>query len=146
GPGGKNIKAIQAETGAEINIEDDGTVHIYASKQAGLDRAKEMIDRMFAEIEIGKAYTGKVVSITAFGAFMEVLPGKDGLVHISELAEGRTEKVEDVVKKGDVITAKCLGVDERGRVKMSRRAWLREQQAAEAEQDVKETTIPLASE
>ena len=133
GPGGKNIKGIQAESGAEINIEDDGTVHIYASKQEGLDRAKAMIDRMFQEIEVGKVYTGKVVSITQFGAFMEVLPGKDGLVHVSELAEGRTEKVEDIVKKGDVITAKCLGVDEKGRVKMSRRAWLRDQKAAEAE-------------
>jgi len=146
GPGGKNIKGIQAESGAEINIEDDGTVHIYASKQAGLDRAKEMIDRMFAEIEVGKIYTGRVVSTTAFGAFMEVLPGKDGLIHVSELAEGRTENVEDVVKKGDVVTAKCLGVDEKGRVKMSRRAWLREQKAAEAEGNVQETTIPLGAE
>jgi polyribonucleotide nucleotidyltransferase len=124
---------IQAESGAEINIEDDGTVHIYASKQEGLDRAKAMIDRMFQEIEVGKVYTGKVVSITQFGAFMEVLPGKDGLVHVSELAEGRTENVEDIVKKGDVITAKCLGVDEKGRVKMSRRAWLRDQAAEKAE-------------
>jgi polyribonucleotide nucleotidyltransferase len=142
GPGGKNIKGIQAESGAEINIEDDGTVHIYASKQAGLDRAKEMIDRMFAEIEVGKVYTGKVVSITAFGAFMEVLPGKDGLIHVSELQEARTERVEDVVKKGDLVTAKCLGVDEKGRVKMSRRAWLREQQAASAN----EVTTPLVAE
>jgi polyribonucleotide nucleotidyltransferase len=105
-----------------------------------------MIDRMFKEIEVGASYTGKVVSITAFGAFMEVLPGKDGLIHVSELAEGRTERVEDVVKKGDVVTAKCLGVDERGRVKMSRRAWLRDQQAAEAGNggEVVEETIPLA--
>ena len=145
GPGGKNIKAIQAESGAEINIEDDGTVHIYASKQAGLDRAKEMIDRMFQEIEVGKTYTGRVVSITQFGAFMEVLPGKDGLVHVSELAEGRVENVEDVVKKGDLLTAKCLGVDEKGRVKMSRRAWLRDQKAAEAQANVavEEVTTPL---
>ena len=133
GPGGKNIKGIQAESGAEINIEDDGTVHIYASKEEGLLRAKSLIERMFQEIEVGKIYTGKVVSITNFGAFMEVLPGKDGLIHVSELAEGRTEKVEDVVKKGDVITAKCLGVDEKGRVKMSRRAYLRDQKAEEAE-------------
>jgi polyribonucleotide nucleotidyltransferase len=133
GPGGKNIKGIQAESGAEINIEDDGTVHIYASKAEGLERAKSMIERMFQEIEVGKVYTGKIVSITAFGAFMEVLPGKDGLIHVSELAEGRTEKVEDVVKKGDLVTAKCLGVDEKGRVKMSRRAWLRDQKASEAE-------------
>ena len=146
GPGGKNIKAIQAESGAEINIEDDGTVHIYASKQAGLERAKEMIDRMFQEIEVGQTYTGRIVSITAFGAFMEVLPGKDGLVHVSELAEGRVEKVEDVVKKGDLLTAKCLGVDEKGRVKMSRRAWLRDEKAKEAEANgtaVEETVTPL---
>ncbi len=133
GPGGKNIKGIQAESGAEINIEDDGTVHIYASKEEGLLRAKSLIERMFQEIEVGKIYTGKVVSITNFGAFMEVLPGKDGLIHVSELAEGRTERVEDVVKKGDVITAKCLGVDEKGRVKMSRRAVLREEKAKAAE-------------
>jgi polyribonucleotide nucleotidyltransferase len=132
GPGGKNIKGIQAESGAQISIDDDGTVHIYASKQVGLDRAKAMIDRMFAEIEVGQVYTGRVVSVTAFGAFMEVLPGKDGLVHISELAEGRVEKVEDVVKKGETITAKCLGVDEKGRVKMSRKAYLREVAQKEA--------------
>ena len=107
GPSGKNIKGIQAESGAEINIEDDGTVHIYASKQEGLDRAKAMMPAMFQEIEVGKVYTGKVVSITQFGAFMEVLPGKDGLVHVSELAEGR--------------------------MKMSHRAWLRDQAAAKAE-------------
>jgi polyribonucleotide nucleotidyltransferase len=133
GPGGKNIKGIQAESGAEINIEDDGTVHIYASKQEGLDRAKSLIDRMFQEIEVGKIYTGKVVSITNFGAFMEVLPGKDGLIHVSELAEGRTENVEDIVKKGDMITAKCMGVDEKGRVKMSRRAVIRDEKMKAAE-------------
>ena len=134
GPGGKNIKGIQAESGADINIEDDGTVHIYASKEEGLNRAKELIDRIFAEIEVGTVYTGPVVSVTNFGAFMEVLPGKDGLVHISELQEGRTEKVEDVVKKGENITAKCIGVDEKGRVKMSRRAYLRDQKAEKAEE------------
>jgi polyribonucleotide nucleotidyltransferase len=126
GPGGKNIKAIQAESGAELNIEDDGTVHIYASKQEGLDAAKNMINMMFAEVEIGKTYTGKVMNVTTFGAFMEVLPGKDGLVHISELAEGRVNQVEDVCKKGDIISAKCVGIDDKGRVKMSRRAALRE--------------------
>ena len=126
GPGGKNIKAIQAESGAELNIEDDGTVHIYASKIEGLEAAKEMINRMFAEVEIGATYTGKVMNVTTFGAFMEVLPGKDGLVHVSELAEGRVNQVEDVCKKGDIITAKCIGIDDKGRIKMSRRAALRE--------------------
>ena len=133
GPGGKNIKAIQAESGADINIEDDGTVHIYASKQEGLDRALELVTRMFKTIEIGELYTGKIVSTTTFGAFMEVLPGKDGLIHISELAEGRTAKTEDVVSVGDVVTAKCIGIDDKGRVKMSVRAALRDAKAAEAE-------------
>ncbi|MGE9268052.1 MAG: S1 RNA-binding domain-containing protein, partial [Verrucomicrobiales bacterium] len=117
---------------AEINIEDDGTVHIYASKAEGLEAAKAMIDRMFAEIEVGTVYTGKVVNVTTFGAFMEVLPGKDGLVHISELAEGRVDKTEDVCKVGDEITAKCIGIDEKGRVKMSRRAVLREEKQQNA--------------
>ena len=133
GPGGKNIKAIQAESGADINIEEDGTVHIYASKQEGLDRALDLVTRMFKTIEIGELYTGKIVSTTTFGAFMEVLPGKDGLIHISELAEGRTAKTEDVVSVGDVVTAKCIGIDDKGRVKMSVRAALRDAKAAEAE-------------
>ena len=133
GPGGKNIKAIQAESGADINIEEDGTVHIYASKQEGLDRALELVTRMFKTIEIGELYTGKIVSTTTFGAFMEVLPGKDDLIHISELAEGRTAKTEDVVSVGDVVTAKCIGIDDKGRVKMSVRAALRDAKAAEAE-------------
>ncbi len=126
GPGGKNIKAIQAESGAELNIEDDGTVHIYASKKESLDRAVEMVNQMFAEVEVNKTYKSKVVSTTAFGAFIEVLPGKDGLVHISELAEGRVEKTEDVVKVGDEVTAKCIGIDDKGRVKMSIKAALRD--------------------
>ena len=133
GPGGKNIKAIQAESGADINIEEDGTVHIYAAKQEGLDRALELVTRMFKTIEIGELYTGKIVSTTTFGAFMEVLPGKDGLINISELAEGRTAKTEDVVSVGDVVTAKCIGIDDKGRVKMSIRAALRDAKAAEAE-------------
>jgi polyribonucleotide nucleotidyltransferase len=129
GPGGKNIKGIQAESGADISIQDDGTVHIYASKKESLERAKEMIQRMFAVIEVGQIYTGKVVSTTNFGAFMEVLPGKDGLIHISELAEGRVNATEDVVKVGDIVSAKCVGVDEKGRVKMSRKALLREERS-----------------
>jgi polyribonucleotide nucleotidyltransferase len=126
GPGGKNIKGIQAESGADINIEDDGTVHVYAAKKESLDRAMQMIEQMFAECEVGTTYTGPIVSTTNFGAFMQVLPGKDGLIHISELSEGRVEKTEDVVKKGDTVTAKCIGVDDRGRVKMSIRAASRE--------------------
>ncbi|MEM9080923.1 MAG: polyribonucleotide nucleotidyltransferase [Verrucomicrobiota bacterium] len=132
GPGGKNIKGIQAESGADVSIEDDGTVRIYASKGEGLARAKEMIERMFKEIEVGETYTGRVVSTKDFGAFMEVLPGKDGLVHISELGEGRVNKTEDVCKVGDTITAKCIGIDDKGRVKMSVKAALKEQKAQSA--------------
>jgi len=127
GPGGKMIKAIQAESGAEINIEDDGSVHIYAIKRESLERALEMVGNIFAEVEVDKLYTGPIVSITKFGAFMQVLPGKDGLIHVSELAEGRVEYVEDVVKQGDVVTAMCIGVDDKGRVKMSLRAAQQEQ-------------------
>jgi polyribonucleotide nucleotidyltransferase len=126
GPGGKVIKGIQAESGAEISIDDDGTVHIYAVKAEGLERAKEMVRGIFAEIEVGQTYRGRIVGITKFGAFMEVLPGKDGMIHISELADFRVERVEDVVKMGDVVTAKCIGVDDRGRVKMSRKVVLKE--------------------
>ncbi len=126
GPGGKNIKAIQAESGADLNIDDDGTVHIYASKNESLERAKDMVNQMFAEVEVGKIYDGKIVSCTKFGAFVEVLPGKDGLIHISELAEGRVEKTEDVVKVGDTVKAKCIGIDDKGRVKMSMRAAARD--------------------
>ncbi len=132
GPGGKVIKGIQAETGAEINIEDDGTVHIYSTKKESLERAMEMVKQITAEIEVGETYQGKVVSTTNFGAFMEVLPGRDGMIHISELADFRVKEVEDVVKVGDVIWAKCIGVDDRGRVKMSRKAAMKERAEAAA--------------
>ena len=133
GPGGKNIKALQAETGTDINIEDTGMVRIYGSRQEGVERCLQLIGRMFKEIEVGETYEGKIVSTKDFGAFMEVLPGKDGLIHISELAEGRTQNTEDVVKVGDIVTAKCIGIDDKGRVKMSIRAALRDNKAKEVE-------------
>lgn len=126
GPGGKNIKGIQAETGADINIDDDGTVNIYAAHQEALNRAIELVKRTTAEIEVGVIYHGKVVSTTNFGAFVQVLPGKDGMIHISELADFRVNEVEDIVKVGDMVHAKCIGVDERGRVKLSRKAAMAE--------------------
>jgi len=147
GPGGKNIKAIQAESGADLNIDDDGTVNIYAAKAESLERAKEMVELMFAEVEQGKIYKGKIVSCTKFGAFMEVLPGKDGLIHISELAEGRVERTEDVVSVGDEVTAKCIGIDDKGRVKMSLRAALRDakpsKEGSDDQEPVSEETISL---
>jgi polyribonucleotide nucleotidyltransferase len=126
GPGGKTIKGIVAESGAEINIEDDGSVHIYATSGESMARAKEIINNMTREIEIGHTYKGRVVSTKEFGAFVEVFPGKDGLVHISELADFRVKRTEDVAKVGDIIWVKCIGIDDKGRVKLSRKAALKE--------------------
>ncbi|MBV6499765.1 MAG: Polyribonucleotide nucleotidyltransferase [Prosthecobacter sp.] len=130
GPGGKNIKGIQAESGAEISIEDDGTVYIYATRKEGMERAVEMVSSVSAEVEVGKIYTGKVVSTTNFGAFMRLFGNKDGLIHISELADFRVNKTEDVVKVGDIVTAKCIGIDDKGKVKMSRKAAMKEKDEA----------------
>lgn len=122
GPGGKNIKRLVEESGCEIDIEDDGTVNIFSVSAEGMKIAVDSISGMTAEAEIGKVYRGKVVTIKEFGCFVEFLPGKDGLVHISELANFRVKKTEDIVKMGDEIWVKCLGVDEKGRVRLSRKA------------------------
>jgi polyribonucleotide nucleotidyltransferase len=122
GPGGKNIKRLVEESGCEINIDDDGTVNIYSVSAEGMKIAQDAIEGMTAEAEIGKIYRGKVVTIKEFGAFVEFLPGRDGLVHISELANFRVKQTEDIVKMGDEIWVKCLGVDEKGRVRLSRKA------------------------
>lgn len=132
GPGGKTIKGIVAETGAEINIEDDGSVHIYSNNGEALARAKQIINGMTKEITPGETFQGTVVSIKEFGAFVEVLPGKDGLVHISELAEFRVNKVEDVVRVGDSVWVKCIGVDDKGRIKLSRKAAMKDRDQATA--------------
>jgi len=126
GPGGKNIKKLVEESGCEIDIEDDGTVNIFSVSPEGMKIARDAIVGMTAEAEIGKVYRGKVVTIKEFGAFVEFLPGKDGLVHISELANFRVKKTEDIVKLGDEIMVKCLGVDEKGRVRLSRKAAMAE--------------------
>ena len=138
GPGGKTIKGIVAETGAEINIEDDGSVHIYATSSESMARAKEIIGGMTREIEIGQTYQGRVVSVKEFGAFVEVFPGRDGLVHISELADFRVKRTEDVAKVGDMIWVKCIGIDDKGRVKLSRKAALKERAEAETGQPTPE--------
>ena len=140
GPGGKTIKGIVAETGAEINIEDDGSVHIYATSGESMARAKEIIGGMTREIEIGTTYQGRVVSTKEFGAFVEVFPGKEGLVHISELADFRVKRTEDVAKVGDIIWVKCIGIDDKGRVKLSRKAALKERAEAETGQLQEDTT------
>ena len=132
GPGGKTIKGIVAETGCEINIEDDGSVHIYSNNPDGMARAKQIINGMTKDIEVGTTYHGRVVTIKEFGCFVEVMPGKDGMCHISELADFRVNRTEDVVKVGDMIWVKCIGVDEKGRVKLSRKAAMKERNEAAA--------------
>ena len=130
GPGGKTIKSIVAETGCVINIEDDGSINIYSNNGDAMARARDIINGMTKELEVGATYDGRVVSIKEFGCFVEVLPGKEGLVHISELADRRVNRTEDVVRVGDTIPVKCIGIDEKGRVKFSRRAAMRDRDAA----------------
>jgi polyribonucleotide nucleotidyltransferase len=123
GPKGKIIRSIQEQTGAEINVDDNGLVTISAVGEGG-ERARDIIAGMIQTPEVGKVYEGVVKSTTAFGAFIEILPGVEGLLHISELQHGRTERTEDVVKKGDHVQVKLLEVDERGRMRLSRKALL----------------------
>ena len=127
GPGGKVIKKLQEQTGATIEIEDDGTVYISCVDGDGAELARKEIELITAEVVIGKIYTGKVISIKDFGAFIEVLPGQDGLCHISELSDQYVQNVEDVCKYGDQIEVKVLSIDNQGRVKLSRKAVLEEQ-------------------
>ncbi|MBS6475969.1 MAG: polyribonucleotide nucleotidyltransferase [Clostridiales bacterium] len=121
GPGGKMINKIIDETGVKIDIEDDGRVVIYSSDQESGAKAKKMIDAIAKDIEVGEVYLGTVVRIMPFGAFVELLPGKDGMVHISKLAHERVEKVEDVVNIGDQIMVKVVEIDDKGRINLSRK-------------------------
>ncbi|MEX0693604.1 MAG: polyribonucleotide nucleotidyltransferase, partial [Rhodospirillales bacterium] len=121
GPGGKIIREICETTGAKIDVEDDGSVRIAAVDQAAADRAAAWIRDLVAEPEVGEIYDGKVVKVVDFGAFVNFLGPRDGLVHISEMAEGRVEKVTDVVNEGDVVKVKLVGIDDRGKVKLSMR-------------------------
>jgi polyribonucleotide nucleotidyltransferase len=124
GTGGKIIRAMQEETGAKIDIDDTGLVMIASVDGEAGEEARRRIEAIIEEPEIGRIYEGPVRSITAFGAFVEILPGRDGLVHISELEWRRVEKVEDVVKEGETMQVKLIGIDNQGRIKLSRRALL----------------------
>ena len=119
GPGGKMIKSIVDKTGVKINIDDDGIVSIMSRDHDAVDDALEIVKNLTRTIEIGEVYTGPVKKVMDFGAFVEVFPGTEGLVHISNLAEGRVEKVTDVCKEGDVVTVKATGVDRRGKIQLS---------------------------
>jgi len=127
GPKGKTIRAIQDESGAKIEIEDSGVVKIAAVSSEAANRAREMVEAIVQEPEVGRIYEGPVKNTTTFGAFIEILPGTEGLCHISELDEGRVEKTEDVLKKGDITRVKLLSIDEKGRLRLSRRAAIAEE-------------------
>ncbi|WP_370991436.1 polyribonucleotide nucleotidyltransferase [Bacillus tropicus] len=132
GPSGKQINKIIEETGVKIDIEQDGTVFISSINQEMNDKAKKIIEDIVREVQVGEIYEGKVKRVEKFGAFVELFSGKDGLVHISELALERVGKVEDVVKIGDVITVKVIEIDKQGRVNLSRKVLLKEEQEKEA--------------
>jgi polyribonucleotide nucleotidyltransferase len=132
GPGGKNIRRIVELSGAQIDINDDGTVKVFSSKEEGMKLALREINMITADPEEGVIYDGIVTGITKFGCFVEIFPGRDGLVHISELADFHVRNVEDVCKVGDQMWVKCIGIDEKGRVKLSRRAAMVEKDAAPA--------------
>jgi len=133
GPGGKNIKRITEYTGCQIDIDQDdsGWVTIFATDGESLARAVNEVNLISAQIEINKTYKGIVRSVKEFGCFVECLPGQEGLVHVSELADQRVERVEDVVKLGDEIIVKCVGIDDKGRVRLSRRAAIAEKEGRE---------------
>ena len=126
GPGGRVIRGIQEMSGAKIEVDDSGRVSIFAPDGNALRRAQAMVQELTQEAELGKLYTGKVKRITDFGAFVEIFPGTDGLVHISHLAEARVNRVEDVVAEGDEILVKCIDIDPTGRIRLSRREALAE--------------------
>jgi polyribonucleotide nucleotidyltransferase len=141
GPGGKVIRKIQEDTNVKIDIEDDGTVFIASTDEEGSRRAAEIIRNLTEEAEVGKIYTGKVVRITDFGAFVEILPGQDGLVHISQLADYKVERVEDAVRVGDEIMVMVTDIDPTGKIRLSRQAVLQGWSAEEArDRDRRPTT------
>jgi polyribonucleotide nucleotidyltransferase len=126
GPGGKNIRRITDATGAKIDIEDDGTVKIFAYNKESMDAAVREVNLIGAEAEVGKIYQGTVTGIRDFGAFVEIFPGKEGLVHISEMADRRIRNVEDICKVGDLMWVKCIDIQENGKIRLSRRQALAE--------------------
>jgi len=135
GPGGKTIRGIQDATGASIEIENDGTVNIACVDESGAKAALEEINKLTATVEIGKIYTGTVSSIQNFGAFIEILPGRDGLCHISELSDEYVDNIQDFCKVGDKFDVKVIAIDDQNRIKLSRRAVLKERKKEEADVD-----------
>jgi len=131
GPGGKNIKKIQEESSSRVEIDDDGTIVISAATLESVELAKTYIRGLTDDAEVGKIYNGKIVSVKEYGVFVEIMPGKEGLVHISELSNDYIEKVEDVVKMGDEVKVKLIGIDDQKRLKLSRKAALKDESAVQ---------------
>src|SRR5690242_1813722 len=133
GPGGKVIRAIVEETGVKIDVEDDGTVYVASADGESMQKAIDRIRGLTAEAEVGKIYRGTVRKVVDFGAFVEIFPGTDGLVHISQLANERVRKVSDVLKEGDVISVKVLEVDRSGKIRLSRKEAMKDEGQQEAQ-------------
>jgi polyribonucleotide nucleotidyltransferase len=143
GPGGKTIRSIVEQTGATVDIEDDGTVLIGSVDADSSEKAIQMVKDLTREVEVGEVFTGKVVKIASFGAFVELLPGIDGLVHISELEHYRVGNVEDVVNSGDEIEVKVIGKDPSGKIKLSRKALLSNDSSHKEETEAPSNTVEL---
>jgi len=138
GKGGATIRGIVEDTGAEVDIEDDGTVRIYAENNESKDAAVARVQEIVAEAEVGKIYHGKVERIVDFGAFVNILPGKDGLLHISQIAEERVETVNDYLSEGQEVDVVVLDVDQRGRIKLSIKELSKYQDSAEEDAEAAE--------
>ncbi len=135
GPGGKVIRAIQETTGAKIDVDDSGSVSVFGPDGASVAQAMSMVEELTQEAEIGRIYLAKVKRIADFGAFAEIFPGTDGLIHISHLAEGRVDKVTDILEEGDEVLAKCIDIDPSGRIRLSRKEALADQAAKDEDGD-----------
>ncbi|MEM6333841.1 MAG: S1 RNA-binding domain-containing protein, partial [Planctomycetota bacterium] len=145
GPGGKNIRALEADTGAKIEIEEDGTIIVSAVGAGKAEAAIEEIEKLGAEVKLNQIYTGTVKSIKDFGAFVEVIPEQDGLCHISELTDGFVKNVSDVVKIGDKIRVKVINIDDTGRIKLSRRQAIEDESKPAEGEDAPETEAEPAN-
>jgi len=132
GPGGRNIRGVQSESGASVNVDDDGTVVIAATDADSAEKAIRMVRELTDDAEVGRTYMGEVVKVVEFGAFVRILPGVEGLVHISELSDRRVKRVEDVVREGDEILVKCIAVDNKsGKIRLSRREAMAEKEGGD---------------
>ena len=132
GPGGKQIRAIIEETGVQIDIDDNGLVSIASTDQQSMDKARGIIEGLVEEVKVGKTYKGKIASVVPFGAFVEILPGKEGLCHISELSHERVEDINQHIKQGQELAVKVLSINERGQLKLSHKATLEKVESGKA--------------